>query len=430
MEKIPLKNIEDYVHVLNDTAKIVIVMLDKKANILYVNRYIEELTGYEREKLLGKNWIETFIPSIYNEEIDNVFQDIIENKNMHWGNENEIVCKDNSKCMLSWNNSLCFDENGKFEAVLSVGTDITPIKKIQKDLEKQISSLETEQKQKNYLVNQVNSIIIETNGKKALSANNKLIEFFGLENLEEFQKVYGCICHTFIAHPEFFHLGVVPEGENWIETLYKLPKAKQVVSMISNNNEICAFQVNFSPYIDEKRVIVSFDDITHVLLQSKEFEYKAKHDQLTKINNRLGFYEEYKSIKKRDTKEDFSLIMLDIDHFKKINDEYGHNIGDQVLQDLTYNIKKMLRKEDVFARWGGEEFIVLLPHTTVQEAFLRAEDIRKKVEHSQRKYTPQITISLGVTQAKKEDKTREYFQRVDKALYQAKNEGRNRSVVL
>lgn len=163
----------------------------------------------------------------------------------------------------------------------------------------------------------------------------------------------------------------------------------------------------------------------------KEIEELALTDPLTQIRNRRAFFEMAKHYLKLAHREDelFSLIMFDIDFFKKINDTCGHVVGDEILKFLARGIKANLRESDIFARIGGEEFIILLPKTNIEEALRVAQSIRDFVENhpykNDTKSVP-ITISLGVSQFKNEKLISELMHRVDTALYSAKEKGRNR----
>ncbi len=122
--------------------------------------------------------------------------------------------------------------------------------------------------------------------------------------------------------------------------------------------------------------------------------------------------------------------MIDIDHFKDVNDKYGHQIGDEVLKFLAKKMSDIVRGDDVCVRLGGEEFVVLLAETDVQEAMVIAERLRMTVSSSLCPTNDYITISLGVGGYHDNKETiEELFNRVDKALYQAKMEGRNRVVL-
>lgn len=148
-------------------------------------------------------------------------------------------------------------------------------------------------------------------------------------------------------------------------------------------------------------------------------------DDLTKIYNRYAFFKKAEKQKNRK----FSLIMFDLDHFKKINDTYGHIIGDFVLFEVCRVIEKRLRDYDVFARIGGEEFIILLPNTTLEFATVIANRIKIDIEKHDFKEVPRVTISLGVVESNSESTLDDLLQNVDKALYKAKDNGRNQVVV-
>jgi len=116
-----------------------------------------------------------------------------------------------------------------------------------------------------------------------------------------------------------------------------------------------------------------------------------------------------------------------MDHFKKINDNYGHDVGDKVLIEYTKLISSYLRDSDIFCRIGGEEFALILPHVNKSDAYKIADKIRIKVQ--EHKEILAVTMSFGVTEYVKGEDLESTFKRADKALYEAKNGGRNRAVV-
>ena len=132
------------------------------------------------------------------------------------------------------------------------------------------------------------------------------------------------------------------------------------------------------------------------------------------------------NIKKYELYEDiFSLLMLDIDYFKNVNDTYGHDVGDYVLKELCSTIKNMIRKTDIFGRWGGEEFLLILPNTNKDEAISIATKIRNIIENHKFDYIPQVTISIGVSVYNEKSRKEIFLKKVDDALYKAKSSGRN-----
>lgn len=151
------------------------------------------------------------------------------------------------------------------------------------------------------------------------------------------------------------------------------------------------------------------------------------YDLLTDVYSRRYFFELLKGeISKAQRKEYmFSVIMFDVDHFKKVNDTYGHDKGDYVLKTIADIVKSSIRKADALSRIGGEEFTILLPDTNIDKATALAERVRRSVEDYKFDVVGRATISLGVTEFKADDSSDTLFKRVDEAMYLAKNSGRN-----
>ncbi|MCT7498513.1 diguanylate cyclase [Aliarcobacter cryaerophilus] len=162
----------------------------------------------------------------------------------------------------------------------------------------------------------------------------------------------------------------------------------------------------------------------------KKMKDLASIDDLTKIYNRYYFFNIFnqKLEKLKSDKTIFSLIMFDLDHFKNVNDTYGHDVGDYVLNETCRVVEKDLRENDTFARIGGEEFLILLPNTNIEDAFYIAQRIRQNIEQHKFKDIPKLTISLGVAEANEPILSTELLKKVDLALYKAKKEGRNRVI--
>lgn len=154
----------------------------------------------------------------------------------------------------------------------------------------------------------------------------------------------------------------------------------------------------------------------------------ANTDSLTQISNRYSFLNEFNALLKnyKESHSGFSLLMIDIDHFKKINDTHGHDIGDFVIIEVTKLIKSCLRESDIFGRVGGEEFMILLPNTNIDSAQELAQRMRKVIDEHYFETIKHITVSVGVIASNKNESGVDMLKRVDVALYKAKNEGRNR----
>jgi diguanylate cyclase (GGDEF)-like protein len=190
-----------------------------------------------------------------------------------------------------------------------------------------------------------------------------------------------------------------------------------------------------SVYFDGEPVIIGIDhNITRWKIAERELQRLAQEDALTGLANRRYFRQEAeRSIERAERyHKPISLIMLDIDHFKQINDVYGHRAGDLVLVTTVGRINNGLRRSDFAGRWGGEEFVVLLPHTGADEATMVAERLRASVTSAPMNIgesgTAMITVSAGVVERLAGETLDTLIARADKALYQAKNNGRNQVV--
>lgn len=164
----------------------------------------------------------------------------------------------------------------------------------------------------------------------------------------------------------------------------------------------------------------------------QKLKLAAYTDPLTGLLNRRAFFERtaYELSKIERTKQSLAFFMADIDHFKDINDNFGHDFGDDVLQYVSETIKTSLRKQDSLCRWGGEEFLAMLPQTDLEGANTLAEKIRTKFEDCPFKTDGshcKITLSFGISRAEEKDENIDaMIKRADQALYKAKNAGRNR----
>lgn len=162
-------------------------------------------------------------------------------------------------------------------------------------------------------------------------------------------------------------------------------------------------------------------------------EELSTHDPLTRTFNRYAFDRELKrQIKRSDRSgEKLSLMMMDLDYFKSINDQYGHPAGDRVLAGVGQLMQEIIREHDFLARYGGEEFAAILPDTGVRNAFLSAERLRTSLENVILNYQDEkirVTGSFGVAERRENEKGEALLKRADRALYRAKQEGRNRTV--
>jgi len=169
-------------------------------------------------------------------------------------------------------------------------------------------------------------------------------------------------------------------------------------------------------------------DVTELVDRTERLKQLSTTDILTRTYNRLAFNDFLDAELQRAQryKSGMSIIMFDVDHFKNVNDTYGHLVGDEVLKALVQVVQFSVRKVDILARWGGEEFMILVPESTAETAHELAERLRKEIESHDFSTKEKITVSIGVTTYRDGDSADSIITRVDNALYKAKENGRNR----
>lgn len=190
-------------------------------------------------------------------------------------------------------------------------------------------------------------------------------------------------------------------------------------------------EARISPIFDEDSNLIEFNTIYYDITNKKLLEELYITDALTKLYNRAHFDDIINSITKHQRKADidFALVISDIDHFKSINDNYGHQVGDQALKKVADTLKKSLRENDIIARWGGEEFVIMLKNVTAEEAQMIAEKLRYAVESLKIDDYFSCTCSFGISLYKPSENIDETFKRADDALYEAKHSGRNKVII-
>ncbi len=203
----------------------------------------------------------------------------------------------------------------------------------------------------------------------------------------------------------------------------------------SQESEERGFQFGAVDYITKpiRPAILLMRVKTHITLKRTQEKLRdmALHDQLTTLYNRY-YLEESGSKSFAYTKRhqaQLSVAMLDIDHFKNVNDTYGHDVGDVVLKAVALLLKDNVREEDVVARIGGEEFVIIFKDTNIKDSFSKVENIRQKVQASSPNNI-EITISIGMTQINASSESFDaLLKQADQALYEAKESGRNQTKI-
>ena len=272
------------------------------------------------------------------------------------------------------------------------------------------------------ILNAAPNPIIIRDEHKIISANTAFLKLVGYNSLEQFNKEHNCIAEFFTDGETDEYLRKQMYEQSWIEYILENPQS-ELKAKVNIAENVKLYRVKASlleSKSDFYRVIITFDDISMLVNQ-------LTTDSLTQVPNKMHFDLMFKyalNIHRRQDKP-LSLIFFDIDHFKKVNDNYGHLIGDKILYNIAQLVKRCLRKSDTVARWGGEEFVILLPNTSRKDAYKVAQTLRETIEKKVFEDVGHITSSFGVSELKEDEKSDEFLKRADKLLYAAKANGRN-----
>lgn len=217
------------------------------------------------------------------------------------------------------------------------------------------------------------------------------------------------------------HIEIELHSEILENSLHMIDKYSRVLTITTVI--IFAFAMMFIYVINRQKTL------EHQFMQSKKnMENQVHEDTLTKMPNRRKFDkaldDQIFMAQHYDYK--FSLVILDIDHFKKVNDTFGHKSGDEVLKNISGLIKSSIRHSDISARWGGEEFAIILSGADINMAVDIVEKLRQKIEQLHNEQVGSVTSSFGVCEYSNNLSSTELFARADSLLYKAKNSGRNR----
>ncbi|MDY3199560.1 MAG: diguanylate cyclase [Arcobacter sp.] len=273
------------------------------------------------------------------------------------------------------------------------------------------------------------NIIIVTNKDEITNVNKKFLDFFEIMNFNEFISTKKNIFDFFQEEFGFITKEKINRQISWVKYIKDLHEIDRIVKIRNSLNEEKIFAINVDYYENkEDYYVFSLTDITKLKEKSNLLEYQASHDKLTGLFNRNRFDEIYSKEIKRAKRynNDLSIILFDIDNFKNVNDTYGHQIGDEVLKEIAKLLLNNVRDLDICVRWGGEEFLILLPQTNLDGAKTVAEKIRTAIiKNSLTDKNLQITASFGVLQMIDSDDENSLISKVDKLLYLAKNSGKN-----
>jgi diguanylate cyclase (GGDEF)-like protein len=276
------------------------------------------------------------------------------------------------------------------------------------------------------ILNAQHHIIYITDGLKLINTNQAFLDFFECDTMHQFIKEHEKVCNIFEKATEPFYINT--NEPQWHKKVSENTQERYKIR-IRHDGIVKVFVPSVEVIeVDEKeQYVVILTDVTELESEKEKLRLLAMTDVLTGISNRLKFNTSIEHFVENTNRYDtpLSVVMFDIDHFKRVNDEFSHQKGDEVLVELTKLVSSKLRKADLFVRWGGEEFLILLPNTTKDHAAVAAEKIRKHIEQMVFEELGSVTCSFGVTSMIQEETVSDLIAHADEALYEAKGAGRN-----
>lgn len=276
-------------------------------------------------------------------------------------------------------------------------------------------------------------IVIVSDGKNIKETNARFFDYLPeFNSLKGFKARYDCICDLFIAEKGFLQKKM--GSQNWLEYLLgqEGQQSKVKIPCFGDQKENRIFHIKANRVTKSSHLsVVVLTDITENEVLNEKLLHLSMIDDLTNIANRRAFNKDLNAkIALAERHEiQLNLIIFDIDNFKQINDQFGHDRGDRVLETLTDRVKHSLRESDSFYRIGGEEFAVILLSQSLAEAQQTAEKVRSVIAADSFDEVGKVTVSLGVAEYQFGSHMKELFKQADTALYEAKEAGKNCAVV-
>lgn len=295
-----------------------------------------------------------------------------------------------------------------------------------------VSKNRKESKKFQTVIDNLDEMILVKSNYDIHSINKSFLKFFGITNADEFKTKQKCLSQYFISADGYLDLDLSKIDDTLIEKIKNTEKTKRVVQIANHKGEIHTLTIKIDKLEDDDNLhVIVLSDITALQKRSEKFEKRANIDSLTGAYSRAKFDYLFHSEFARSIRyfNPLTILFIDIDNFKIVNDTYGHDIGDEVLKKFANLISTNSRELDVFARWGGEEFILMLPQTNINDGYKLAEKIRNIIALHKFDQIETLTCSIGLSMLNKGDNHESIIKRADNALYKAKSTGRNRTII-
>jgi diguanylate cyclase (GGDEF)-like protein/PAS domain S-box-containing protein len=381
----------------------------------------EAMFGYSADEMIGKS-MHILFPKDRQDEENFILERLKRGEKIE-PFETVRLCKDGKEIYVSVTFSPIYGSSGEIIGASKIARNITERKRQEAALQ------ESEERfRSTFDAAAIGMALVSLEGR-FMQVNAALCHIVGYTEAELTQKTFQDITHPDDLETDLTLLNELLAGTRQSYQMEKryVKKDGRVIWILLSGSAVrdSAGKVHY--------FVGQIQDINERKVLLDRLERQAQQDYLTGLCNRRFFLEQAETELARAQRYDneLSLFMLDIDHFKAINDTYGHATGDIVLQTLSHILRETLRSVDIIGRWGGEEFVILLPETDAQEAAEIAERLREAIDHA--KVTPatglplHFTASIGIATLKEKDTNIDILLNyADEALYQAKNTGRNK----
>ncbi|MDH4943842.1 EAL domain-containing protein [Sulfurimonas sp. C5] len=390
-----------------------VMMTDSDKNIVFVNEVFEKTTGYTEEEVLGKN------PRILKSNLqdERIYKEMYKKLERGESWEGELINRRKDGSLFYERASIMpVFLNKKLINYLAIKLDITKYIE-QNNILRQAASV---------FENTEEAIIIADANANVVSVNQAFTKMYGYTIDEVLGKDLS-ILHSGIQDTNFYQ-------RMWDEIDHKDVFKGKIVNT-TKDGDILPVWVTIKAVRDQSKRIVNYTavqtDLRAIETSEAKADYLAYHDPLTSLYNRVSF-EEFLSnalLMAKRNKEKFAVLFIDLDRFKIINDTLGHDIGDQVLIHVSKRLKHILRESDFIARWGGDEFVVIL-HDVASESLV-ATVARKIIDELKapinvKHHSFSITASVGISMYPENgDDTKSLIKNADSAMYSAKDSGKN-----
>jgi len=380
-------------------------------HLIYANRAIQEISGFSKEELYGRHVWDFAYEEADKKKLQNIIKRRCHGEIFH-SEYNDIK-------FLTKNKEIKFvritsDTIRYLDGWAAIGTivDITDIVETKKQ------------------VNILAKAVERTNDMIRITDSNGLITFVNDATVEK----TGYLSHELIGKtPRVFKSGhhTLPFYQDLWQVILSGKTYHGIFQNKKKDGTIYHEAETITPILDPsgsvEYFIVTSKDISERIQLEQQLYRQATTDMLTGLSNRQKFINalelELERFNRYGTK--FAIVMIDIDHFKNVNDQYGHDMGDKVLTEVSQILLTHIRKNDILARWGGEEFILLSAEMDGEKTVAMAKKLKSAVENSTFGTIDHLTISLGATISKEKDTIQTIIKRADEALYRSKDNGRN-----